>query len=98
MNMRDNLKSMEVTTSRDLQDAEKFDQLTQTYEERKKKIEAIVTILKESKNRNVLIARRDLDLIQVNMIMNNMIVSTLHLYILKYSLLDTDYNFFSKLC
>ena len=65
ISLRERLKTMEITTLRDLQDAEKFDRLQQINVERYKKVEATLKILKESKVRNLVVARRDLDLIQV---------------------------------
>ena len=59
------MKVVEVRTSRDLNDAEKVDHLEQTNQERHKKLEAVLKVLRETENRNILVARRDLDLIKV---------------------------------
>ena len=84
------MKTVETTTSRDLQDAEKFDQLQQTNEERFKKLEATLKILKESKVRNVVTARRDLDLIQVifELVEKNVFYGVLSSKILLFSMVD----------
>lgn len=68
MTIRQSLKVVEVSTDRDLEDAEKFDRLTRTYVERSKIVEETLTIVRETKSRNILQARRDLDLIKVSLV------------------------------
>ena len=63
--LRESLKVLEVSVSRDLSEAEKFEQLTRAYEERMKKLEETVTTLKVSTVKDMTVARRNLDLIQV---------------------------------
>lgn len=63
--VRQNLKAAEITMVRDVEEADNFDQRTRIYEERMKKAEGILKDAKESKPMDVLIARRNLDLIQV---------------------------------
>ena len=70
LSIRGRLKTVETTTSRDLQDSEKFDRLQRTNEERYKKVEGTLKTLKESKSRSAVVARRDLDLIQVIFVLN----------------------------
>ena len=59
------MKVVEVRTSRDLNEAEKFDRLDQTNQERHNKLEAVLKVLRETESRSIIVARRDLDLIKV---------------------------------
>lgn len=65
LELRQNLKALEVSISRDLADAEKFEQLTKTFEERTSRIEITMKIVKESSGKDIVMIRRNLDLIKV---------------------------------
>ena len=65
LELRQNLKALEVSISRDLADAEKFEQLSKMFEERTGRIEIAMKTVKESSGKDIVVVRRNLDLIKV---------------------------------